>query len=140
MERKIDRFDKYVNYRELNDNKVTREAKLSIGTLGKSRKEGKELSDKNVEKILKCYLDLNRKWLLYGEGDMLRDNGSILEEPPSQYGICRECADKEKEIIKLKNRITFLTENIREYKKETSEKDQQIGRLKSILEQNGIVV
>jgi len=140
MERKIDRFDKYVNFRGLNSNRVTREAQLSIGTLGKSRKEGKDLSNKSIEKILKCYLELNRKWLLYGEGDMLTDGGSVLlEDSPSQYGICKECADKEKEIIKLKNRITFLTENIREYKKENSEKDQQIGRLKSILEQNGIV-
>ena len=137
MERRINRFDKFMDFRGLNDNKVTHEASLSIGTLGKSRKEGKDLSDKNVEKILKCYLDLNRKWLLYGEGDMFKDSTSIVEEPtPSR---CRICVEKENEIRKLKDKITFLNESIHEYKAEAAQKDQQIGKLKSILEQNGVI-
>lgn len=138
MERKIDRFDKYVEFKRLNDNIVTHEAGFAVGTLGKSRKEGKDLSNKSVEKILKRYPDLNKRWLLNGEGEMLRYSINILEEPPVRYGICRECAEKENEIRKLKDRISFLNENIREYKTEVSKKDQQIGKLESILEQNGI--
>lgn len=137
MERKIDRFDKYMKFKELNDNIVTHEAGFSIGMVGKSRKEGKDLTNKSVEKILKRYLDLNRKWLVNGEGEML-NNIDILEDPPARYGMCRECAAKEKEIRKLKDQINFLKEEIKEYKREVSEKDQQIGRMKSILEQNGI--
>ena len=71
MERKIERFDKYMKYKGLNDNKVTNSLGLSIGTLGKSRKENRDLSDRNIENILKFYTDLNRTWLLTGEGDML---------------------------------------------------------------------
>lgn len=69
--RKIDRFDKYMAFRGLNDNKITVQLSLSVGTLGKSRKEGRDLSDKVIEKILNFYTEINRVWLLTGEGEML---------------------------------------------------------------------
>jgi len=50
MEKKIERFDKYMKTKGLNDNKVTNDLGLSIGTLGKSRKENRDLSEKNIEK------------------------------------------------------------------------------------------
>lgn len=71
MERKIDRFDKYMKAKELNDNKVTVQLGLAVGTLGKSRKENRDLSEKNIELILNFYKDLNNIWLITGEGDML---------------------------------------------------------------------
>ena len=67
--KKIDRFDKYMKYKGLNDNKVTIQLALSVGTLGKSRKSDRDLSDKVIEKILNFYTDLNRVWLLTGEGE-----------------------------------------------------------------------
>ena len=70
-ERRIDRFDKYIQYRGLSDNKITVKLGLSVGTIGKSRKQGRDLSDKVVEQILNYYTEINRDWLLYGEGDML---------------------------------------------------------------------
>lgn len=73
--RKIDRFDIYMKARELNDNKVTVQLGLSIGTLGKSRKEGRDLSDRVIEQILNFYTDLNKVWLLTGEGEMLKGDG-----------------------------------------------------------------
>lgn len=69
--RKIDRFDMYMKSKGLNDNRVTNELSLSVGTIGKSRKEGRDLSDKNIELILNFYTDLNKVWLLTGEGEML---------------------------------------------------------------------
>lgn len=80
MERKIERFDKYMKYKGLNDNKVTNSLGLSIGTLGKSRKENRDLSDRNIENILKFYTDLNRTWLLTGEGDMLDSSCNSIED------------------------------------------------------------
>lgn len=67
----IDRFDDYMAYKRLNDNKVTVQLGLSNGTIGKSRHENRDLSDKVVEQILNFYTDLSRTWLLYGEGEML---------------------------------------------------------------------
>ena len=80
--RKIERFDKYMKYKGLNDNKVTVQLKLSVGTLGKSRKEGRDLSDKDIELILNFYNDLDRVWLLTGEGSMLKN--SAHEQPSAQ--------------------------------------------------------
>ena len=85
MNRKIDRFDKYIKYKKLNDNKVTVSLGLSVGTLGKSRKEGRDLSQKVIEQILNFYTDINKVWLLTGEGEMLNtsDHPPIEIEPVS---------------------------------------------------------
>ena len=79
MERKIDRFDKYMKAKSLNDNKVTIDLSLSIGTLGKSRKENRDLSSRIVEQILNYYTDLDRTWLLTGEGEMLKKEASPIQ-------------------------------------------------------------
>ena len=86
MERKVERFDKYMKYKGLNDNKVTNSLGLSVGTLGKSRKENRDLSDRNIESILKFYTDLNRTWLLTGEGEMLvQKKEESLPIPKTSY-------------------------------------------------------
>lgn len=93
-ERIIDRFDKYMSFRGLNDNEVTRDLGFSNGLLGKSRKPGRDLSRKAAEEILEHYRDLDRIWLLTGDSDMLKNinNESELEIslirllPISAYG------------------------------------------------------
>jgi hypothetical protein len=75
----IDRLDQYMRYKSLNDNEVTVRVGLSIGLLGKSRKEGADIGKKSIEKILSFYKDLNRVWLLTGEGEML------IEKPLTKF-------------------------------------------------------
>lgn len=76
--KKINRFDKYMSFKGLNDNQVTRDLHLSVGLLGKSRKDNRDLSDRVVEQILNFYTDLSRVWLLTGQGEMLvRDESEI---------------------------------------------------------------
>lgn len=72
MERVIDRFDKYMKHKDLNDNRVTNDLGLSVGLLGKSRKENRDLSKKSIEKILNFYTDINPDWLKLGKGPMLK--------------------------------------------------------------------
>ena len=93
--RVIDRFDEYMQVRRLNDNKVTLQLGLSNGVIGKSRKPGRDLSDKVIEKISKFYTDLNRAWLLTGEGEMLREPGSapeVNEKSPAGIFVPAELA------------------------------------------------
>lgn len=85
--RRIDRFDEYMKYSGLNDNKVTNQLGLSIGILGKSRKEGRDLSDRVIDKILKFYGDLNHIWLLTGEGEMLSESNVQTSEGNVGSGI-----------------------------------------------------
>lgn len=52
---------------------------MSVGLLGKSRKENRDLSDKVIEQILNFYTDLNKVWLLTGEGEMLQSGADSTE-------------------------------------------------------------
>jgi phage repressor protein C with HTH and peptisase S24 domain len=81
--KKIERFDKYMEFKGLNDNKVTTQVGLSTGTIGKSRKPNRDLSDKVVEQILNFYTDLNRAWLLAGEGEMLNPQPTATINAPN---------------------------------------------------------
>lgn len=74
MERIIDRFDKYMDFRGLNDNQVTLSCNLSVGLLGKSRKDGSDLSRKSIEKILNFYVEIDEEWLCHGVGTMIKDD------------------------------------------------------------------
>lgn len=67
----IDRLVKYMEFRGLNDNIVTETADLSIGQLGKARKNNTGLRSDTIEKILYAYPELNPTWLLTGRGKMI---------------------------------------------------------------------
>lgn len=70
----VDRFVEYMNYAGLNDNKVTVQAGLSIGILGKAKASSHDLSAGNISKLLYVYKDINARWLLTGEGEMLQND------------------------------------------------------------------
>ena len=67
----IDRFDEYMTFKHLNDNRATKDLGFSIGMIGKSRNEGRDLSKKAVQRILAVYNDLDETWLKTGEGEMI---------------------------------------------------------------------
>ena len=111
----INRLDMYIRTKGLNDHKVTVQCGLSIGALGNARKNGKGISSRNIEKILSTYKDLNARWLLTGEGDMVEvefsqtDSGTIqlLKEHNRELiekieKLSRELGDKERQIAELK--------------------------------------
>lgn len=66
----FDRLDKYMEYKGLNDNKITVETGISNGLIGKARKRG-GLSQENISKILHAYADLDANWWFRGEGKMI---------------------------------------------------------------------
>lgn len=77
--RRIDRLDKYLSIKGISDYRATIDAGLSKGTIGKSRENGRDLSNKVVEKLIEVYLDLSKVWLLTGEGEMLMDTSAVAE-------------------------------------------------------------
>jgi len=117
MERKIDRFDKYMKYKGLNDNKVTVQLSLSVGLIGKSRQKGRDLSDASIEKILNFYADLNRNWLLIGEGEMLNSDEDMAT-PTTNKGddladAYRTIIETQKQLIKsLERQIELLEDRL----------------------------
>ncbi|GAA4149515.1 hypothetical protein GCM10022217_01500 [Chryseobacterium ginsenosidimutans] len=73
----FERLDKYMEYKGLNDNKITVETGISVGLIGKGRKRG-GLSQENIAKLLYGCPDLNANWLFKGEGNMLIEDQIFL--------------------------------------------------------------
>lgn len=72
MMERFERFYKYMKFRGLNDNQVTVQCELSQGLIGKCRAGKQDLGSKTISKLLTKYQDLNKVWLLTGEGDMIK--------------------------------------------------------------------
>lgn len=79
MEDFFDRLDKFMLYKGLNDNKMTVQAGLSVGSLGKQRKGARGLSNDSIAKILYVYSELDANWLLTGKGNMLKGQSETEE-------------------------------------------------------------
>ena len=79
MRERMQRFDKYMQTKGLNDNQVTSQCNLSQGLLGQARTGKSDLGTKTIDKLLIKYQDLSRVWLLTGEGEMLLPSQSNRE-------------------------------------------------------------
>lgn len=86
----MSRFDTYMKSKGLNDNKVTVECGLSQGLLGQARKGGSDLGKRTIDKILNIYQDINRVWLITGEGNMLVSPSSSSTSPVREQDFPRD--------------------------------------------------
>jgi hypothetical protein len=120
--RKIDRLSKYMEFKGLNDNVVTKECSLSQGLIGQARKGKCDLGDKAIDKILNTYLDLDRVWLLTGEGEMIK------QDKPKHPMVART----EALIDKL---IASMEETIESQKKVIEAQKEEIERLQRALQE-----
>ena len=103
----------YMKYKGLNDNKITVDADISNGLIGKGRKRG-ALSQESISKILCSYPDLDANWLLTGEGEMLKQTTS--QGDVTQIYICM-LEKKEVEISRLNREIGALQERLEAFHK-----------------------
>lgn len=69
--RKVERFLQYLNSKGITENRATVECGLSQGLIHQAKSGKSDIGYKSIEKILKTYQDINREWLLYGQGEML---------------------------------------------------------------------
>ena len=70
----IVRLDKYMAAAGIYDNQMTVKAGLSVGLLNNARRGDYDLGKKSVEKILSSFQDINRVWLITGDGEMLKSS------------------------------------------------------------------
>ena len=98
------RLDQYIEFKGLNDNRVTNETGIPNGLIGKARKRG-SLSGKNISILINTYNDLSADWLFRGEGSMLRTENVISEENKTD--------DKDYIIELQKKRIEDLEEKVK---------------------------
>lgn len=126
MREKFSRFVIYMNFKGLNDNRVTVECGLSQGLLNQARRGESDLGAKSIDKILKTYQDLSRTWLLTGEGDMIKDDASqtIVGDNNIQVGNNNSISGTNNQLAKLETQIITL-------KAQLQEKDALIGTLQS---------
>ena len=110
QERIIDRLTKWMSEHGINDNQLTNMADLSVGLLGNSRKEGRDIGKKATEKILSVLPDIDRNWLLTGTTAFKIPEGMILVNKEEYDSLC-EIRKHLKSIISLLT--SHDTENLR---------------------------
>ena len=127
--RMIDRFDLYMKYKRLNDNQVSKQLGLTNGVIGKSRKEGRDLSARVLELIENYYTDLNISWLRTGEGEMLKPQPPIENDEPLVFTgdakllviqMSATLHQQEANIAKLTEMVDRLTGGKNEFKKDSA--------------------
>ena len=145
MKEKFSRFEQYMNQKNLNDNKVTKECGLSQGQIYQMRKGKSDMGLKTIEKILKKYPDLNKIWLLTGTGNMINNNnenekeneqnisntnvsGSINNTNTNYHNNYYNDKCKEEETNNNKF-IEILHEQLKEKDRQIAEKDWQIRQI-----------
>ena len=82
--RKIDRFLQYIDSKGINENQATKDCNLSQGLIHQAKSGKSDLGQKAIDKILIRYQDLNRVWLLTGDGEMLNYEIDKTDDPPPQ--------------------------------------------------------
>ena len=82
----FERLDIFMKYKGLNDNKITLEAGISNGLIGKGRQRG-ALSQDSISKILYTYSELNANWLLTGELPMLKGGDTYNNTPEQEVKV-----------------------------------------------------
>ncbi len=136
----------YLEYKGFSENKATQDCGLAQALIYRARIGKSDLGSKAIDKILSKYQDLNRSWLLIGEGPMLIDSNPIIQisggdsfnnihnssiDNRHYYSdspdVLRAEIDKMDRILQGKDAL------ISEKDKQISEKDKQISELISLL-------
>lgn len=82
-----ERLQKYMLHKNLNANKVTVDAGLSVGLIGRAIKNDSGLNSDTVEKILIAFSDLNPEWFISGTGEMLKTINQNIQSNGSPNSV-----------------------------------------------------
>lgn len=106
----IDRLEEFMQHKSINDNKITKLAGLSVGLIGRARKNRTGLHTDTIEKILFTFPELNPTWLLTGAGNMLlyeekNKNGKTVDI--NSDSLISEIFKTQREIVRLLKKQYF---------------------------------
>ena len=73
-----ERLQAYMSQKGLNPNKITVDAGLSVGLIGRAIKNNSGLNSETIEKILLTYTDLSPEWFISESGEMLKTNHQVV--------------------------------------------------------------
>lgn len=121
-----DRLLIYIKYLGIGQSKFEKLCGLSNGYINNSKGN---FGSVKLEDILKTCPELNREWLLYGEGEML--NGGIVQEVQGDGNT--SVAGNGNNVNTAEVLVKALAE-IEEHRKLLSKKDEQIDRLLSVID------
>lgn len=82
-----ERLQKFMGFKGLNANKVTVDAGLSIGLIGRAIKTNSGLNSETIEKILFAYNDLSPEWFLLEIGEMIKSNNQVINSNGSSNNV-----------------------------------------------------
>ena len=97
----ISRLAQYIDYKQLSLNGFDVSIGTSGGYIGKQIKKQASIGSDIIQKILSVYQDLNPLWLITGEGEMLKGEGS---PPPTIIpNLENEMLKKENDMLRQQN-------------------------------------
>jgi len=117
METIIDRLEKFMVAKNINNNQLTVKAELSVGLIGAARKKRTGIHSDNIEKILCAYPELNPAWLLIGKGQMLAIN-KYSQSGESLTLAGEEEIDYKTLVHDLRDTLSLLKDQLAEAKKD----------------------
>ncbi|PQL94683.1 hypothetical protein [Apibacter adventoris] len=95
----IERLVEFMEYKNLNDNKITSIAGLSVGLIGRARKNNSGLHSDTIEKILTSFPELNPTWLLTGKGNMLNKESEKNVINNNEENLIDDIFDTQRDIL-----------------------------------------
>lgn len=124
--KQIDRLVEYFKTKGLKTHfSIERKVGFGSGYINKQKQREGEISQKSLELVVKSCPDLNIKWLLTGDGEMLHSKewnmhyASVVTEPGTNYGTnWKELyITTLQEYVLLQNKYTQLLEELNSKKR-----------------------
>lgn len=121
-----ERLISYIFFIRSSQRRFEKECGLSNGYINNIRKS---ISTKKLYQIIQHHPDLNRDWLLYGEGPMLKENITQHANGDNNTQIAGNG-----NLVEMSSSLKLAIEEIAEQRKLVSKSQEQIDRLLAIIE------
>ena len=109
----LDRIKQYIDFKGISIASFERSIGMSNASFRKSLNNKKAIGTDKLENILTIYRDISPSWLLYGVGEMIKNEKEIgPDEPISQKELWQKLLDQAEEIGRLKEQLSQLQKKL----------------------------